>query len=231
MIWRRVRATWLSHQPDRNAGLITAIVTLLLVLGSVMFHQDFLHASQWMPASHESIYDKHQLWRLWTTLFAHADIAHLLSNSLLFFILGYFLIGYFGAFVFPIAAFAFGGLTNLIVLKTYPSQVDLIGVSGVVYWMAGAWLALYFALDRKRSYAQRGLRITGVALGIFMPASAFDPAISYAAHFVGFLIGILFGVIFYFWNRSKFLKALIIEDIIEDPETEIPMENTNSPME
>ena len=114
------------------------------------------------------------------------------------------------------AAFAFGGLTNWIVLSGYPPTVSLIGVSGVVYWMGGVWLSLYFALDKRRTRIQRTLRIVGVALGVFMPATAFDPSISYSAHLVGFILGLLYGVFFYFRHKDTFNRALVIETVVDE---------------
>lgn len=216
LIWQRVRETWLSQKPSKYASIITAITTLLLVLGSLIYQTNFLHLHHWMEATQTAVFDQHQWWRLWTTLFAHADVGHLVSNSILFFILGYFLTGYFGVFLFPLAAFAFGGLTNWIVIASYPPTVALIGVSGVVYWMGGAWLALYFLLDRRRTYFQRTLRIVGVALGIFMPATAFDPAISYKAHLVGFILGLTYGFLYYWRHQKTFKQALVIETIIDE---------------
>ena len=87
--------------------------------------------------------------------------------------------------------------------------------SGVVYWMGGAWLALYFNLDLIRTKLQRALRIGGVALGVFFPASAFDPAISYSAHLVGFLLGLAFGIIYFELRRTTFEKAIVTETIVE----------------
>lgn len=215
LIWERVTATWLSHQSYPMAGLITALSTFFLVLGSVIYQSNFCKLSAWMTATPQAIFEHHEYWRLWTTLFAHADLAHLLSNSLLFVILGYFLSGYFGPWLFPLAALAFGGLTNAIVLTHYPAQVALLGSSGVVYWMGGVWLSLYFAIDKRRTYFQRGLRITGVALGLFMPASSFDPSISYGAHLGGFVLGLIYGMIYYFAHRAIFTQALVTEQVIE----------------
>src|SRR5690606_26204612 len=105
-----------------------------------------------------------EYWKLWTTLFVHADIGHALSNAFLFFILGFFLYGYYGIRVFPLAALFWGGITNLFVLLQYESDIHLIGASGVVYWMGGFWLTLYFLLNRKLSLFPRALRTIGVGL-------------------------------------------------------------------
>ncbi|WP_413558637.1 rhomboid family intramembrane serine protease [Bdellovibrio sp. HCB209] len=236
-VWKRVRETWLTQKPSPLAGFISAMTVLILVIGAVSYWQGYLHADQWMAASKEAVFNQHQVWRLWTTLFAHGDTGHLLNNLFLFFILGYLLVGYFGSGVFPIAAMFFGGLTNYLVLMNYPPEVKLIGASGVVYWMGGAWLALYFMIDQKRSYLQRTLRAGGVALGIFMPTSAFDPQVSYGAHLVGFILGVAFGLFYYSIRRQEFQKALVYEYIVSEDEepsssevvtpTELAHPNTN----
>jgi rhomboid protease GluP len=215
-VWKRVRETWLSRKPSPNAGVASAVTVFVLVLGAILYWQNFFHAADWMAASRETVFFKGQVWRLWTTLFAHGDTGHLLSNLFLFFIMGYFVLGYFGAFVFPLSAFFFGGITNLVVLLNYPPEVKLIGASGVVYWLGGAWLALYFLLDIKRTRFQRALRAGGVALGVYMPATAFDPAVSYGAHLIGFILGLGFGVAYFAWKKDSFEKAVTYEYVVEE---------------
>lgn len=214
--WTVVRSTWLNRKPSAQAWFLTAWTTVFVIFSSIAYWKNWLNAGSWMSASPELVFQKHEWWRLWTTLLAHGDAGHLASNSLLLIVLGYFLSGYFGAWVFPTLALLVGGITNAIVLTGYPSQVHLIGISGVVYWLGGAWLVLYFLIDQRRTYLQRALRSFGVALGVFMPASAFDPQISYQAHFVGFIMGVLSGAAIYLLQRKKFLAELVTEEIFEE---------------
>lgn len=217
-----VRSTWLSKKPSSKAFQLMFVLSLALTILAQMNWFDLLSASRWMPASPELVFNKGELWRAWTTVFAHADLEHLLSNAFLFFILGSFLTSYFGKLLIPVTAFTFGGLINLIVLKTMPLQSHLIGASGIVFWMGGAWLTLFFLLDRRRSITQRALRSIGVAIMLFVPSEAFDPNISYKAHMVGFFMGVLWAVPYYLWNRPRFLRAEASEWITEeDPEDSI----------
>ncbi len=203
-----VTHTWLSYRPNEDAFLVTGFLTFFMALIGFLYWNNYYHMHEWMTASPIQIFQKNEWYRAWTTLVAHADEKHLLSNSMLFFVLGAFLSSYFGYFTFPFMAFLFGGITNLIVLKGMPMDSSLIGASGVVFWLGGVWLTLYAFLDVKRSYYQRFLRAMGVALVLFFPAEAFDPNISYQAHFVGFLLGVGYGVIYYIVKRKKFLKAV-----------------------
>lgn len=220
--------TWLSRKPQWRASLIVAWSIFILLVASVAYWKDFQKASEWMPVFQSAITVKHEYWRLWTALFAHADLGHLLSNSLTYFVVGYFLAGYFSLWLFPVLAFAMGGLINYLVVMGYPADIRLIGVSGVVYWMAGAWLVLYFLIDKRKTFTQRTLRSIGVALGVFFPAAAFDPAISYKAHLYGFILGVLSGAAYWALNRKTFEKALVYEIRYEEDIERLNSESTEA---
>ncbi len=81
--------------------------------------------------------------------------------------------------------------------------------------MGGVWLVLYFLLDRRKSIVQRSLRALGVGLALFMPSEAFDPHISYKSHFIGFSLGVLFGLLYYSIHRDTF-RAAEVREIIQD---------------
>jgi rhomboid protease GluP len=210
-----VRGNWLTRKIDPSAAMVAAVLTLVLFAGSLLFWKNTLNAEYWMAATRDSVVTKHEWWRAWSTLLVHADAKHLLSNCLLFFILGSFVFGYFGYLAFPVLAFAAGGLTNLLVLSGMPAGTQLIGASGVVFWMGGFWLVLYFLIERRKSLTQRALRATGVGLVLFFPAEAFQPGISYMSHFIGFISGVLFGTVFYLFNKAKIQHAEIKEVIFE----------------
>lgn len=215
MIFTRIRETWLSRQPRPEGALAFALATFALVLGSYFAWSNFHGLGELMAASPKKVFQDHEYWRLLTSLLVHEDPKHLLSNSFLFFILGSLLAGYFGTFLVPISAFASGALVNYFALKALPAEVTLIGASGIVFWLGGAWLSLYFLLDRTRSWWQRGLRAFGVALLLFMPAEAFDPGISYHSHALGFIFGVLWGILLYVLQRRNFRAAESIETFVD----------------
>jgi rhomboid protease GluP len=213
-----VRANWLTRKIDSRAAAVSALVTLFMVFGALVCWGDTWGAESWMPATREQVWGSHQWWRAWTTLLVHADAHHLLANSILFFILGTFVFGYFGAFAFPVLAVGVGGFANLYVLSRMPKSTQLIGMSGVVFWLGGFWLLLYFLIDRRHSFGSRAVRAGGVALGLFMPAEAFDPSISYASHLTGFSLGLVCALIYFLFNRDKIQRAEIRETVVEEHE-------------
>ncbi len=211
-----IRETWLTRKLDGWAVSASALSTMALILGATLYWNGTLGLDTWMAANHVQLFASHQWWRAWTTLFVHGDPRHLLSNAFMFFIVGIFLSGYFGVFVFPLLAVAVGGLLNILVLGGMPPETQLIGMSGVVFWMGGFWLTLYLLIDRRRTLTQRIVRAGGATLGLYVPAEAFDPSISYLSHLWGFIFGVAFALIYFFYNREKFNAAEVREEICEE---------------
>jgi rhomboid protease GluP len=218
-----LRENWLTRKLEGSAADGSALVTLTLVLGCAISWSGLFGWHAWMSATGEQVFVQHQWWRAWTTLFVHGDLRHLLSNVFMFYVLGIFLFGYFGGFVFPLLAFVSGGFINLIVLHGMPNDIALIGASGVVYWMAGFWLTLYFLIDGRRTLMARAVRALGVALGVFMPTETFDPGVSYMSHLWGFLLGIGLALLYYFFRRREFAAAEVRE-LVPDEEEPMPLD-------
>ena len=210
-----VKENWLTHRPARNALNTTILLASILLLGTIIYLNNYLTADMWMPASYSTVFIKGQFYRLWTTLLAHAGAYHVLSNLILFLPFAYFLTSYFGFLFFPLGGFLVGGLINLVVLKTMPANVDLIGVSGVVYWMGAAWITLSFLIDKREKIPRRLLRVIGVSLVLFVP-DTFEPNVSYLCHLTGYIFGVLSALIYYSIFSRKFDAAEVLEIEYDD---------------
>lgn len=212
LLIQKVRAHWLTQQPRAGAWMVSALSLMLLLVINFLYWRNDFNFENLLTAIPKNVFEKHEYWRLWSALFAHADIAHLLSNSLLFSVFSYFLFGYFGGFVFPAAALLFGGLINYWVLKSMAPASELLGMSGVVYWMGAVWLTLYFLLETREQTAKRLIKTLGTALLLFIPET-YHRDVSYESHFIGFALGILFAVLYYRGRRQTFKNAEVIEMI------------------
>ena len=84
---------------------------------------------------------------------------HFLSNAIPLALFSSLLYGYFGPSIFPGLMIVLGCFIHLITLLTYPSEVTLVGASGVVYCMAGFWLMLYVLIERRFSIGKRLLEV------------------------------------------------------------------------
>lgn len=142
-----------------------------------------------------------QAWRFLTYVFVHAGWAHIAFNVLIQLLFGIFLEIFHGPFIMAGVYFACG-LAGSLTSSVCDPNTNLVGASGAVYGIIGAWVAhmvqnwdtassptkelvsvflfILTALDFANSVYQR------YALG--------DEGVSYAAHFGGFLMGLTFGV-------------------------------------
>lgn len=217
-----VRQTWLSQKTKASSYWFTMIFSSLFFLFGYVYLLEVFPLKSFLPANAELVFSQHQYWRAWTTQFAHADLVHLLSNSMMLFPLSFMLFNYYGFLLFPILGIFVGGLINFIVLKTMPSEVYLVGASGLVYWMGATWLALYFFIDTTRNFKRRFAAVIILTALLFVPES-YKPEISYLSHFVGYLLGIVSGSLIYFLRKKDFKALEVIETIVEVDE-EVIME-------
>ncbi len=210
----KLNKTFLSRRPSPESTII-AVISLALLFLFFSFNQKNFSANGYL------VFEKHEYWRAFTTTLLHADLNHLAHNAFFFTGLAALLHNYFGLLVFPVLSLLVGGIINLICLYFYPPQVFLVGVSGVIYFMASFWLVLYLLIERRQSLTVRILHAFAVSL-IFLFPEAFQPETSYLAHGLGFLIGLPIGVLYYIWNRKKIRAA---DQYIEIKKHKDPIEN------
>ena len=197
-----VTDTFLTRKPAPQSSRIAAVSVLVLLVGSMLYWSDALGASALFPASRRAVYVDGELWRLLTSLVAHADIQHFLSNAIVFGVLAYLLYGYYGAVVYPGLTVLFGAITTALALRTYPATTLLVGASGVVYLMAGFWLALYLLIERRVRFGKRLIRAVGFGVIILFP-TVIEPSVSYRTHFIGFLVGVSVAFAYYSKHRER----------------------------
>jgi rhomboid protease GluP len=201
---------YLSRAPFSKGIESVLIVLGFCLLTSWFYWNPALELSKYLSASYSSVIDKGEYWRLFTTSFVHADLKHLLSNSLMLGFLTYFVASFYGGIVSVILSFVVATITNFIVLKVYGGSITLVGASGVVYYLWGFWMILYMFLQRQHSLISRSLRMGAVFLVLLVPTE-YQPNTSYLAHYIGFVVGLVVGGSYYFFNKSKLLKAEVWE--------------------
>jgi rhomboid protease GluP len=205
-----VKATCLSKKPAQGSALVAAASLLVLTGFSLLFWSDISGLSSQLPANRELIFKQGQYWRLWTSIFVHADLKHLLSNMPGFCFLSYLLYGYFGVRVYFGLILVAGAVATGITVLTYGPQTFLLGASGVVYLMAAFWLTMYVFLERRFSIGRRIVRATGFLLIVLIPTS-FPPEVSYRSHAIGFAAGIIVAVFFFLFHKSRLRREEVIE--------------------
>jgi len=188
--------TLLSKKPSPQSILVGLVSYLILLLVFIIDNQN-------LSANGFLVYEKGEYWKAFTTSLMHGDFVHLGHNTLFFTTFAILLNFYFGFWVFPILSFIVGGVINLIALKIYDPQVYLVGISGVIYFMASFWMTMFVGLERHMSLYRRLMIVTGVSLILFFP-EAFVKNVSYLAHGLGFGLGIILAMVYFWIKREEF---------------------------
>lgn len=187
------------------AAVIMALGSCLCV--SAFYWDQNGSLSPLIAASYQKVLIEGEYWRLFTSLFAHADLEHYLSNMLMLGFLSYFTVSFYGLKVGAYAIVA-GAIINLASINWIGANTDLVGASGVVYFLWGFWLSLYLCIQKSISLRGRLVRISGVFLILLIPTT-YSPSTSYFAHYFGFFIGALLGLVSYALNRPPRQKPLL----------------------
>jgi rhomboid protease GluP len=218
---RRLVRNFLSGKKDNKALFWSVLALFSCLLMSHVYWNFNPGLGEMLAASPNKVFRDGQYWRLFTSTFIHADMSHLLANSYMLAVMGYFVNYHYGAKAYPIFGFIAGIFINLIVISDFSGNNTLVGASGVVYYLWGFWLVLYIFIQRHVSLNRRFMKVTAVGIFVLAPAE-FKPQVSYYAHAVGLVLGVISGFAYYLKNRSKYHSYEIWEDVVEviDPELE-----------
>ncbi len=203
----RLTRTFLSRRPTTwsfMAGLL-GLSTLALFFGA---------DRELLSASGHLVFERGEYWRLFTSTLLHADLVHFAHNAFFFAGLAGLLTTYFGVWVFPVLSIFAGAAINLVALWWYPPEVHLVGVSGVIYFMASFWLTNYLLIERRQKIIVRFLHAGAVSL-IFLFPQVFEAQVSYLAHGLGFVFGVPAGLLYYFSFREK-IRSFDRYEVVKD---------------
>ncbi|MCE3011773.1 MAG: rhomboid family intramembrane serine protease [Proteobacteria bacterium] len=199
--------TLLSQKPKARSFLLglSSYVVLLLV---------FFMNQRGLSANGDIVYTQGEYWRAFTTTLMHADVMHLGSNTMFFLIFSVLLNNYFGFWVFPFLSLLVGGVINLIAFKVYDPQIYLVGISGVIYFMASFWMVMFITLERQMKLGRRILIALAVSLILLWP-EAFHEKVSYLAHALGVAFGIPVALLYFLLQKNKLRSHEVWESKVE----------------
>lgn len=206
---QQLTRTLLSKKTSPQSILLALVFYLVILLV-------FLWDNQNLSANGYLVYEKGKYWKAFTSQFMHADFVHLGHNTLFFVAFAVLLNNYFGFWIFPVLSLLSGTLINLIALKFYPPQVYLVGISGVIYFMASFWMTMFVGLERHFSLYRRLMTTTGVSLILFFP-EVFEKNVSYLAHGLGFAMGVVFALVYFILNRRSLHAHEVWIEKLKDP--------------
>ena len=191
---------------DRRSRLRNArVVVIFILLNVAAFCVELWRGALTNPATlHRlgaldffAVINKGEFWRLFTALFLHYNLLHLVFNLFALYVLGPPLERTIGALRFAMCYLIAGlGSTGGVVLLTFLKIVrpaELVGASGCVMGIVGAWAGF---LIRHRHIWQAKQRLLNILLIIAIQI-VFDistPQVSTSAHLCGLVTGFVIGL-------------------------------------
>ncbi len=130
-----------------------------------------------------------EYWRLFTAMFLHAGIFHLLFNMWALYIAGGYLERVVGSVRFTLLYFLSGVAGSVLVLSASPPTTATVGASGAIFGLFGALFA-YAYLNRGRDLmAQQLVRSLGFIIVLNLVITFTIPNISWQGHVGGLVAG------------------------------------------
>ncbi|MDO4941757.1 MAG: rhomboid family intramembrane serine protease, partial [Lachnospiraceae bacterium] len=139
---------------------------------------------------------KHEIYRLFTAMFLHFDIEHLISNMFVLFLIGSFVEHYLGTIKYIIVYLMCGAAGNM--LSFYfaigePSLILSAGASGAIYGVLGI-LAVLLWKTKGRLEGIQGPGLVFFVIGMIFHSYQSE-GVDYWAHIGGLAMGIILGIV------------------------------------
>ena len=139
-----------------------------------------------------------EYWRLFTAMFLHAGIRHLLNNMLILYVLGQHLEYLLGPVKYALLYLACGVIANLTAFRFYLMRehyVVAVGASGAVFAVIGA--LIWIILLNKGHVRGLTLRQMMIMLAFSLYFGLVSTDVSNAAHIAGLIAGFISGIVLY----------------------------------
>jgi membrane associated rhomboid family serine protease len=140
----------------------------------------------------------HEYWRLFTALFLHAGVVHLLFNLFALYVLGPPLERAIGSTRFCVCYLisGLGSSAGVVALwmARLSSTMQLVGASGCIMGIVGAW-AGFLLRHRHMPLAKRRLSNIAMIVAIQVAFDLSTPQVSASAHLFGLVTGFLVGLV------------------------------------
>jgi len=134
-----------------------------------------------------------QWWRLFTAMFLHGGMTHLLMNMFSLYLVGRGVEQYFDTKSYLTIYFFSGLLGGLVSLYMHPGSVG-VGASGAIFGVFGALAGFFLAhKERIESHTKAFMKDFALIIGINLIIGFSIPSIDVSAHMGGLIVGFLGG--------------------------------------
>ena len=134
-------------------------------------------------------------WRLFTAMFLHGGMTHLLMNMFSLYIVGRAAEMYFDTKSYLLIYLFSGLIGGLVSLYVHPDSVG-VGASGAIFGVFGA-LAGFFLAHREKiaSHSKAFMKDFAMIIGINLVIGLSIPAVDVSAHIGGLVVGLVGGFV------------------------------------
>ncbi len=165
--------------------------TIVLIIANVLVYLPLLvvgdPAYYFLAQIGELFFKQHYYWQLFTSMFVHFGILHIVFNMYGLYYFGRLNEVHFSVPQFVAIYFGSGLLGNVMSLYLIPPNVPSGGASGAIFGLVGS----YVAIEKKAQHM--GMALFYAAL-IFLQSSG--PGVNIFAHLFGLIGGLVLGLIF-----------------------------------
>ncbi len=178
--------------------LLVIVNAIVFLIADFVFFQEQERVVAFMALNPALVLEEGEYWRLFTSMFYHFNIEHVMFNMLMLYFSGAILEPFFGRLRFFILYFVSGLLAdaaliiyNSVIVGENAEIVFAAGASGAVYGLLGAFSAILLLLRDKVPGEERRRLPLMVFLLLF--GNIFNKSVGHAAHFGGFFAGAVLG--------------------------------------
>ena len=175
-------------------------INVLVYIFSALFSQDIVDMDMQTLVDMGALYGpltvlKGEWWRLFTAMFLHGGMTHLLMNMFSLYLIGRGVEMYFDTKSYLIIYLFSGLLGGLASLYMHPNSVG-IGASGAIFGVFGALAGFFLAhRDKIAAHSKAFMKDFAVVLGINLVLGLSIPSIDVSAHIGGLIIGLIGGFV------------------------------------
>ncbi len=190
---------------------------LIVYIFSALFSQDIIDMDMQTLVDMGALYGpltvlKGEWWRLFTAMFLHAGMTHLLMNMFSLYLIGRGAEMYFDTKSY-LSIYLFSGLLGgLASLYMHPVSVG-IGASGAIFGVFGA-LAGFFLAHREKiqEHSRAFMKDFTIIIGINLVIGFSIPSVDVSAHVGGLLVGFIGG--FALSKNSKWISVYSVTMVL-----------------
>lgn len=200
---------------QKGKNKLPLITTILIVINAavflitdLVFFREQNKIIYYMALNTGLVLNKGEFWRLFTCMFYHFDIEHVMFNMLMLYFVGVIIEPFLGRIRFLILYFVSGLLAdaasiiyNSLIAGEGAKNVFEAGASGAIYGLFGAFaVILAFQRDERLQEERRRLPLM---LFFLLFGNIFNKSVGHAAHFGGFFAGALLGACYCICLRRR----------------------------